>query len=104
MTAIATNTIPPITDPMGKRWRQPDPAEIEIDCTHALMSQKTFDALPEYSCTFPTGVYPGKMWKRFDGLFDKKCKPEDRKWILMWFGECEDPTMCSNNFREILIA
>ncbi len=28
------------------------------------LSKKLFDSLPEYSCTNPTGVYPGKVWKR----------------------------------------
>lgn len=28
------------------------------------LSQKEFDALPEYSCTLPTGTTIGKRWKR----------------------------------------
>lgn len=28
------------------------------------MSQREFDALPEYSCTLPTGTTVGKKWKR----------------------------------------
>lgn len=55
------NTIPPITDPMGRHWRQPSVASIALDDTHALMDDATFQALPEYSATRPSGVYPGKM-------------------------------------------
>ena len=29
-------------------------------------------ALPEYSCTVPTGVKIGKMWRRYDGSFDRR--------------------------------
>lgn len=96
------NTIPPITDPLGRHWQQPDTTAILIDDTHAVMDSATFKRLAEYSATRPTGVYPGKMWRRHDGLFDPHCKPEDRRWLLMWFGECDDPTKCSCNWRIIL--
>lgn len=98
------NVIPPITDPLGRSWRQPNPASILIDDTHAVMDARTFAALADYSSSLPSGVYPGKMWKRHDGLFDRTCKPEERTWLLVWFGECEDPRLCSNNFRKILVA
>ena len=96
----AENMIPPITNHF---WPQPSLDKILIDDTHALMERSTFDALIEYSASMPSGVYPGKMWKRHDGLFDPRCKPENRKWLLMWFGECDDPSTCSNNWRTILI-
>lgn len=99
------NAIPPITEPMGKHWDQPPIADIQIDDTHALMGQKTFDALAEYSASFPSGVYPGKMWKRHDGLHDDTCPVEMRRWLLVWFGESKiGPGFCLNNFREIIIA
>ena len=28
------------------------------------ISRKAFDSLYEYSCTNPSGVFPGKVWKR----------------------------------------
>lgn len=43
-------------------------------------SVKEIEALPEYSCTMPTGVIPGKMWRRHDGSFDPKCK--DPVWLI----------------------
>lgn len=94
-----------MTHPLGRVWRQPDAARIAIDDTHALMDSATFDALAEYSCSEPTGVYPGKMWRRHDGLYDRRCKPENRRWLLCWFDESErGPEWCSTRFREILIA
>lgn len=89
------NTIPPITDPMGRSWRQPPTSSVVLDDTHALMSRSTFDELPEYSSSYPTGVYPGKMWKAgFPGC-----------WMLRWYGEVPGrPNLCSNNQREILLA
>ena len=88
------NAIPVITDPLGKYWKQPEVEQIELDNTHALMSMQTFNKLMEYSCSFPTGVYEGKMWKSktIDG------------WILRWFAEDprDNENYCSNNSRLIL--
>lgn len=97
--------IPPITDPMGRHWEQPDRRSIEIDEKYALMSRREFDSLAEYSATFPTGVYVGKMWKRHDGVHDPNCSPKDRRWLLVWYGESrKGPGYCSNNWREILLS
>lgn len=99
------NAIPDITDPLGRSWRQPSRSVIELDDTHALMTQATFEDLAEYSSSQPTGVYEGKMWKRHDGLYDRRCRPEDRRWLLCWYDVSEKgPDYCSTQFREILIA
>jgi hypothetical protein len=103
--AEALEPIPTITDPMGEHWKQPERREILIDDTHALMSQSAFNRLSEYSATFPTGVYEGKMWKRHDGAFDtyflsRGGKPE---WMLVWYGKSDEPDCVSNNYRLILL-
>lgn len=89
--------IPPMTDPLGKHWRQPDPARILLDDEYAVMDEATLSALSEYSTTIPSGVYPGKMWRASIGN-------NGANWVLRWFGECGDPTKCSNNQREILLV
>ena len=101
---MSKNTIPPITDPHGKYWRQPAVSSILIDDTHALMSRLDFMKLAEYSSTIPTGVYDGKMWKRHDGIHNGKIKPEECKWLLCWYGPSPHPESCSINSREILIV
>lgn len=88
-----THEIPLITDPLGSGWQQSERAGIEITQTRAIMSRDAFEELREYSCTRPTGVYAGKMWKRFDGAFDRVYlaaggKPE---WMLCWYGHCQKP-------------
>ena len=35
------------------------------------LTRAEFDALPEYSCSLPTGTAVGKRWKRHDGSFDR---------------------------------
>lgn len=97
--------IPPITDPLGKSWNQPERSEILIDETHALMTRRTFDQLAEYSGSFPTGVYEGKMWKRHDGSFDREYLRHGGKpvWMLVWYGRCSKPDHVSNNFRTIVL-
>lgn len=91
--------IPPITDPLGRHWKQPARNAIVIDDTHALMDGRTFDALADYSRSFPSGVYPGKMWKAI--LHDGSA------W-LRWYGYAGpgmDPKRyCSNNERRILLT
>ena len=85
--------IPPITDRLGQYWDQPNTDEILLDDTCALMKQETFDMLADYSCSRPTGVYAGKMWKTK--------KPDG--WWLMWYGLTEDPAICSVNARRIVL-
>lgn len=97
---IAPHPIPPITDPMGQYWDQPSRFDIEIDETHALMSQATFDALHNYAHSVPTGCYPGKMWKWW--------RPgEHPTAYLKWYGATyfKDGTeYCSGHTRKILIV
>lgn len=100
----APTIIPPITDPMGKHWRQPPVSAIALDATHALMTRETFEALGEYSTSHPSGVYPGKMWRRHDGAHDPRCKPADRRWLLVWFSDSDLRDRCTVNWREILLA
>lgn len=97
------NNIPPITDPMGKHWKQPPTGSIGVTDTQAHMSRATFDQLAEYSASNPTGVYDGKMWRRHDGAFDRKCPPENRKWLLCWYGPATEPKMCTIHQREIVL-
>lgn len=90
-----TDLIPEITCPLGRYWRQPPRDAILVDDKHALMTRTTFDELPEYSASTPSGVYPGKMWRReYQG-----------RWYLRWFGSVPDqPELCSNNQREIILC
>lgn len=85
--------IPPITDPLGAHWKQPHRRYIELDETHALMSEQTFKGLMEYSSTFPSGKYYGKMWKARRG----------DKWFLAWYCPDKDPVYIGIEWREILI-
>ena len=90
-----------MTDPMGLHWHQPAREEILIDDTHAAMRRGTLNRLADYSCTNPTGVYPGKMWRCRRDYYD-----EGKGWILKWFGidPNEPDKFCSNNSRIILIV
>ena len=98
--------IPAMTDTMGKYWNQPKRELIEIDATHALMPKWVFEELREYSSTIPTGVYPGKMWRRHDGIFDPRTRQRNDapgRWLLCWYGD-EDHGRCEIHFREILLV
>jgi hypothetical protein len=88
------NIIPPMTDPLGRYWEQPNRSEIRVDECFAYMNYKTFKALANYSNSRPTGAYEGKMWRAHylnDG------------WCLCWFG-LSKPGFVSNNSRIIKIT
>lgn len=88
--------IPPMTNPLGKYWDQPNPSEIIIDNVNsvAIMSTKTFNALSNYSTSNPSGAYEGKMWRaRWGG-----------KDYLRWYGISNKPGFVSNNQLEIVLT
>ena len=57
------NIIPPMTHPYGMCWQQPPTYLILIDDTHAVMSRLDFEILMDYTCSRPSALYNGKMWK-----------------------------------------
>lgn len=88
------NTIPHITDPMGRHWEQPLLSDIDVGDDYAEMSQETLDQLREYSSSYPSGVYIGKMWKSDDG---------QGGWILCWYGPDPNPDRVSINRRRVIL-
>lgn len=86
--------IPPITDPLGRHWSQPDRAEISVSSTFAKMTRATFSKLPCYDSTLPTGVYDGKMWARRLAT----------KTLLCWYGPADNPKQATINARKIIFA
>lgn len=104
---IRKKTIPEMTHPLSKSWDQPSASKIKIDDKIAEMDQETFDQLKDYSLSYPSGVYEGKMWKSRN-FKDRKSALEPIEWLdewyLHWFGFSEDPGKCSNNTRVIKIT
>ena len=91
--------IPPITNPLGRGWEQPHRRFIEIDKTHAIMSEQTFKGLHIYNLSNPSGIYEGKMWKSHSSL--------TKKWYLKWYQKAKqnkDHNGCYIYSREILIV
>lgn len=94
MSGAQGNVIPPMTNPLGRYWLQPPAERVLVDNTHAVCSRRDFELLPEYSRSYPTGVYNGKMWRASfaDG------------WYLGWFADSSKPGLCSINFRKLLVV
>lgn len=65
---------------MNPLWSQPERIEILVSDSEAVMSEQSFRLLREYSTTFPTGVYAGKMWKA--AIDDGR----EIRWVLRWYG------------------
>ncbi len=92
---MKTLSIPPITEPLGKYWEQPKPANFSLTLAYAWMDTADFKRLAEYSASLPSGTYSGKMWKSkgvrrtsqivfYKGKEYVKTVPE---WYLCWYGE-----------------
>lgn len=109
MNILATmqqTEIPPMTHELSSGWYQPDHRRFLFDESHVLMRRWEFEELMEYSCSQPSGVYDGKMWKRHNGIYDQRFLagggvPE---WLLCWFGPSDDPDCCSTFTRKILLV
>lgn len=87
--------IPRMVHPLGKHWQQPLADLISLQDDVATMDKNVFGALAEYSTSYPSGVYVGKMWKRRSN--------EPGVWYLCWYGEHPEPDTCSIQARKIEI-
>lgn len=88
------NEIPPITNPLGKSWTQPNHESIVVTDSYAIVDENEFNQLREYSHTIPSGVYDGKMWK---------AQAQNGEWFLRWFSPAENPANCKINDRLIVM-
>lgn len=75
------HVIPPKSAMMNPMWGQPKREEILVDDKVAIMSEFAFGMLREYSCTDPTGLYTGKMWKAH--------RRDNDTWYLCWYAEMD---------------
>lgn len=56
----------PIMGEEGRSWRQPQGLRDRVGIyeTHATISETDWHGLPRYESSYPTGCYPGKVWRR----------------------------------------
>lgn len=93
--------IPLMNDPLGKYWEQPrDIREVPMDDDVVLLSPSQFAGLHEYSATMPTGVYPGKCWKRVELNHDGS----HHRTLLVWYGDETPEHDCPILFRNIEVV
>ncbi len=73
------------------------------------LSRAEFDALPEYSCSLPTGTTPGKRWRRHDGAHDREFIAGGGKPVW-WVGEYDPfddgkgPTIKINWYLPVIVV
>ena len=74
---------------------------ILADDKTAVMEQADFDALPEYSCSVPTGQTIGKRWKRARNTWNG-----DAGWLMGSYEERVPvhPDFILTMFREIVVV
>lgn len=58
--------IPLMTNPLGRHWGQPAGLRDRIGLffNHATILERDWLALSNYESSVPSGVYPGKVWRR----------------------------------------
>lgn len=84
-------TIPPITDELGQYWKQPALSDITLYKEKAIMTQRVFDKLKEYSASYPSGTYEGKMWKCQTCVKVDNVMQLSGKWFLCWYEKSTKP-------------
>jgi hypothetical protein len=70
-------------------WNQPHNSEVLVDSENAVMTQETWNALPRYDHSEPTGVWVGKMWR-------------SGEWFC-WIGKSSIPNEVSLHSRRALL-
>lgn len=87
--------IPLMVNSLGFHWGQPNRMAIQVSDSHASMSSMTLHMLANYSTSYPSGVYAGKMWRRQEGTV----------WYLCWYEDIPGhPGRCAVNFRPIILT
>ena len=86
---------------MSARVR-PQPRDFIAAFPRLRLTPRQFEQLPEYSCSYPTGTTPGKMWKRLDGAHDHAFFEAGGQpyWMVMQY----DPTAPSDAAIEAMRA
>jgi hypothetical protein len=72
---------------------------ILTDEATALAEPADFAALPDYSCSLPTGTTIGKRWKRRRDYHDV-----DRGWVMGEYIEDPDPKLVGIVWRDLEIV
>ena len=63
-----------------------------------VLTQAEFDALPDYSCSIPSGTTIGKQWKRRRNYHD-----ESSGWLRGEYAESTRPGRVLINWRNIVV-
>jgi hypothetical protein len=99
------NIIPIMDDPLSVAWQQPrDIRSMPMDEKIILLRPDQLEELPEYSYTIPSGVYPGKCWKREEMKMRGFRWAPSGRWWLGWYGIHSDPKRCTINWRIIEVV
>lgn len=70
-----------------------------LDADTAVMDQEAFNALPDYSCSLPTGTTIGKRWKRRRDYHD-----ETKGWVMGEYVTHRDPNLTGIVWRDIEVV
>lgn len=95
--------IPPFDfdrDPLARNWQQPDHTRFLWLADAVFVTPQQHAELLEYSSSMPSGVYPGKCWRRDTG---KNIDPNGREYLAWYVASRPDGAFCSVNFRRLFV-
>lgn len=67
--------------------------------TTVTLTRKEFEALPDYSCSLPTGTTIGKQWKKRKNYYD-----ESKGWVRGTYSKQLEPDLVAITWENIWIA
>lgn len=73
---------------VGAGWRE---GKAMADLPRLYLSLRDFLALPEYSCTLPTGTTTGERWRAQHGAYNR-LRPGEKRNLRWTIGEYGQPS------------
>lgn len=81
--------------PLSRHWDQPERSKLFFLNEEVVgMTDETWQELSEYSCSTPSGVYAGKMWKSID---------RDGWWLCWYSDSPRNENMCEVKYCRALV-
>ena len=75
-----------------------------LDDTHALCSPEDFEAMLEYSASYPTGMYLGKVWKARELRLHLDSGGPRFVWFLGEYVPCHLPDQIGIKWRSLEVV
>jgi hypothetical protein len=87
-----------LATPLPPHDSHPPDGTWDVTLNACYLTERGLAALPDYSCSLPTGVTIGKVWKRRIDYYD-----ESKGWYLGTYEDINDPERVGIRWRPICV-